>query len=72
MSDPPQHPPGGRRFPAFHNAREKLTSLSWQWQCPSSPSGAHYWRLDQGDYGVCRHCGEERQFGPEKEHTASE
>jgi hypothetical protein len=70
MAEPPQRMPNGRRPPAYQTAREKLLSLSWQWQCTSSPSGAHHWQLDQGDYGTCKHCGESRQFGLEEKRSA--
>jgi len=34
--------------------------------CPQSPSGSHWWVIGSPDgefsTGVCRYCGEERQF----------
>lgn len=30
--------------------------------CSLSPAGAHYWKLDSKSYGICKYCGEERQF----------
>ena len=34
--------------------------------CSPSPSGAHHWMLDAKSFGVCKHCGKERDFGSEK------
>ena len=35
-------------------------------RCPKSPSGGHWWRIGSPDgalsVGVCRYCGERRQF----------
>jgi len=32
------------------------------WQCDKSPTGAHYWQLDQLGLGMCCHCKTTRQF----------
>lgn len=31
-------------------------------RCRLSPTGVHYWVLDEADFGVCRYCSETRQF----------
>jgi len=36
---------------------------STNWRCNASPFGAHYWVIDESRCGVCKYCGEKRQFG---------
>ena len=35
-------------------------------QCPKSPAGGHWWRMEspgsEVSTGVCRYCGEQKQF----------
>ena len=48
---PPGQGPPGQRPPA-----------QGPWQCWASATGAHHWDLDQNNHGVCRCCGEAREF----------
>jgi len=32
------------------------------WCCSASPTGAHHWIIDDRGWGLCRYCGEKRQF----------
>ena len=59
----------------FQRSNGKYSAPSIGHRCPKSPTGSHWWRIGSPEgslaVGICRYCGECRQFATTMEAALS-